>query len=180
MNDETFEVLVEGVLRIELLEDARLTHEALVEHLATLGAGDGVAGEVERCRGVLQQAARQGWNAPRMDKELKQGEFSAGQAAAFVSVWRRQEDKVREVLTSKSFWGNKLQNLSWRVDVAARSRAAEDLNEPCAVVEMAIGRRQGADAGAPDAPQVVRFEMDRAAIANLHSECQRLQKLVRN
>ncbi|KAJ1464995.1 hypothetical protein T484DRAFT_1866922 [Baffinella frigidus] len=54
-----------------------------------------------------------GWNAPLMGKELQQGEFSAGQAAAFVSVWRRQEDKVREVLTSKSFWGNKLQNLSW-------------------------------------------------------------------
>lgn len=29
-------------LRPQLLEDARLTHEALVEHLATLGAGDGL------------------------------------------------------------------------------------------------------------------------------------------
>jgi len=68
----------------------------------------------------------------------KDGGISQDQAKAFTKFWKNNWKKIHDSLVERSSWNNKLQTMSWRIDVETRARHADQVNTPTAIVELQI------------------------------------------
>uniref|UniRef100_A0A7S0F5S7 COMM domain-containing protein n=1 Tax=Hanusia phi TaxID=3032 RepID=A0A7S0F5S7_9CRYP len=132
-----------------------------------------VEGNLDACRGVLTRASEEGWTMSMMENYVKEQDLSEEVSETLLNVWRRNESKIREEAKKKSFWGNSLKRLSWRVDVSTKSRYVEDLNEPCAIMELNMS-----NSGDGENANTVKFEIDRDMLARMNEEVTRLQELI--
>lgn len=67
----------------------------------------------------------------------------------------------------------------WRVDVQSKAKKIDqDLNEPCAVVELNLSN--GAQANANSAKRAVRFEMTAAQVTEVASQLADIETLLAN
>eukprot|EP00293_Proteomonas_sulcata_P015138 CAMPEP_0184302884 /NCGR_PEP_ID=MMETSP1049-20130417/12750_1 /TAXON_ID=77928 /ORGANISM="Proteomonas sulcata, Strain CCMP704" /LENGTH=177 /DNA_ID=CAMNT_0026614279 /DNA_START=147 /DNA_END=680 /DNA_ORIENTATION=+ len=171
------EAVAEAAMRLYVLEDPRAIADpaALKQRLLAMDPSvqpEALEEQLTICRARLEEAAAAGYNSAQLEGVLK-GEESGDPALseAILVVWRRNESKVQEVVRSKSFWGNKLQRMSWRVDVTSQSRRVEEINQPCAIVEVQIGSQASN-------PEFVRFEMEKEMLSQMHEEVQKLQSLI--
>ena len=48
--------------------------------------------------------------------------------------------QIHNQLVSKSMWGHKLKQVSWRVDVKTKARHIDQLNQPTAILELQLGK----------------------------------------
>ena len=72
----------------------------------------------------------------------KDGGISQDQAKAFTKFWKNNRKKIHDSLVERSSWNNKLQNMSWRIDVETRARHADQVNTPTAIVELQIASNE--------------------------------------
>lgn len=77
--------------------------------------------------------------------------------------------------------------MSWRVDIAARSRHIADLNEPCSLVELTLADKSSNTVAHTIKKflfkicrfqSVLRFEIDRKGIENLAAQVAIIQKSI--
>mmetsp|Transcript_4361 Transcript_4361/g.10548 ORF Transcript_4361/g.10548 Transcript_4361/m.10548 type:complete len:184 (-) Transcript_4361:1256-1807(-) len=180
MLPETTEAVINAALRMHLLREEKLVgaeaKEALIAQLAELEESLTVADVetlVQSSSAVLERCARRGASAAQLEGMLKQEEeVSADQVEAYVAAWRKHEAKISEAMRARSFFGTTLQRISWRVDVASKSRHIEDISEPCTIVELEIAPPRAAN------PEIVRFEMDRDSLASLQGEVSKVRALL--
>ncbi|EKX42335.1 hypothetical protein GUITHDRAFT_153589 [Guillardia theta CCMP2712] len=132
-----------------------------------------VEGNMDVCGEILSRASAGAWTMSMMEDHVKEAEVSAEVAEALLRIWRRNEPKIREEATKQSFWGNNLKRLSWRVDVSTKSRYVEDLNEPCAIMELNMSNARD-----EDKTNTVKFEIDRDMLVQMNEEVNRLQELI--
>mmetsp|Transcript_13695 Transcript_13695/g.29210 ORF Transcript_13695/g.29210 Transcript_13695/m.29210 type:complete len:190 (-) Transcript_13695:233-802(-) len=175
MNSAVLAAMVSGCLRIHILQDTRLDinhlQEILLamdnapseEEIQALLSKDGVITK------FLQKAAENRWNCAQLEVEMKDAGIESSSIETFLNVWRKEEAKVVAHIRDKSYWGPKLQRLAWRVDICTRSSNMSEINEPCAVMEMSLNDQGGS-------PNVLRFEVDKDALTNMHKQVLRLQK----
>ena len=48
--------------------------------------------------------------------------------------------QVHEQLVKKSVWGDRLKQVSWRVDVKTKSRHIDQINTPTGIIELQLGK----------------------------------------
>lgn len=174
-------------------QDARLDRDTLLAKLANLEdapSAPNLEHAVDSCRRIFEEAARRGLSAAEFEAFLGEDEVCAsvdeGLVAPYLAVWRRQEAKVQEAMHRRSFWGKKLKRVAWRVDVTTNTRHTADLNEPCALMELELcsaASSAGAtkdEADTEGIKEVMRFEVDRRALAEMHASCERLSALISN
>ena len=86
--------------------------------------------------------------------------MSEDEAVTVTRFWKNQKTKVEgeggregeshvphslqihHQLVKKSMWGQRLKQLSWRVDVKTKSRHIEQLNVPTGILEMKLGKEE--------------------------------------
>ena len=52
----------------------------------------------------------------------------------------RDVSQVHEQLVKKSVWGDRLKQVSWRVDVKTKSRHIDQINTPTGIIELQLGK----------------------------------------
>lgn len=76
---------------------------------------------------------------------------------------------MHEALVKAASWNNKLDSVSWRLDVLTRSRHVDELSNPAAIVEMKIEKVF------PTATDVCRFEMDSAKLDEVVAQVEQIE-----
>lgn len=90
-------------------------------------------------------------------------------SAAFTKFWKKERAGVHEALVKAASWNNKLDSVSWRLDVLTRSRHVDELSNPAAIVEMKIEKVF------PTATDVCRFEMDSAKLDEVVAQVEQIE-----
>lgn len=164
---------------------ARAAHENwdlsdLEQHLAA--AGDVPAENIEACARF--------WRNERLKVRTGCGTRVFARARTRLRIWftdrrtiSRSRAQIHAVVHKRGVWNNHFDSLRWRVDVTARSRDHDELNEPTAIFELRT--TPGAGRGAPRAattkrgeatePDVVRFEMSRDEVSSVVDQLHALQ-----
>ena len=68
--------------------------------------------------------------------------LTESQAKMYLKVWKAQRSHIHDSLVQRCVWGNTLKNLSWRIDVKSRAKHIDQINTPCAIVEMQLDNKQ--------------------------------------
>lgn len=105
------------------------------------------------------------------------------QQQALVRGWRLNRSKVHDSLRMESQWNNALKDFTWRIDVKTKVMAdtKQDLNEPTAIVQLAIGPHSHDDASALrdgrllPTDRVLRFEMSREKLTEVVYQINQIQ-----
>ena len=50
--------------------------------------------------------------------------------------------QVHEQQVKKSVWGDRLKQMSWRVDIKTKSRHIDQLNTPTGIIELQLGKEE--------------------------------------
>jgi hypothetical protein len=105
------------------------------------------------------------------------------QQQAVLRGWRLNRSKVHESLRQESQWNNALKDFTWRIDVTTKvmQDTKQDLNEPSAIVQLAIGPHTDEDAAAQregrllPTDRVIRFEMTREKLTEVVYQINQIQ-----
>lgn len=105
------------------------------------------------------------------------------QQQALLRAWRLNRSKVHESLRKESQWNNALKDFTWRIDVKTKVMAdtKQDLNEPTAIVQLAIGPYAAEDEAAQregrflSSDRVLRFEMSREKLTEVVYQINQIQ-----
>eukprot|EP01120_Amphizonella_sp_Union-15-10_P014983 TRINITY_DN750_c0_g1_i1.p1 TRINITY_DN750_c0_g1~~TRINITY_DN750_c0_g1_i1.p1 ORF type:complete len:187 (+),score=38.79 TRINITY_DN750_c0_g1_i1:82-642(+) len=142
-------------LKDELFNDQSITVEELTQHF-------------QNCARILKKSAFENWEIPQLEKAIVKLSFSDMQQKTILRFWRAQRVKVHDALRSRSRWNNSLKKFSWRIDVKTKTKnSKENLNDPIAIIEMAIGKEVPQADDGQDEVSVLRFEMDRNQLAEI-------------
>lgn len=90
---------------------------------------------------------------------------------------------MHETLRKESQWNNALKDFTWRIDVKTKvmQDTKQDLNEPAAIVQLAIGPYRDEDSEAEKNGQllpsdrVIRFEMSREKLTEVVYQINQIQ-----
>lgn len=105
------------------------------------------------------------------------------QQQAILRGWRQNRTKAHEALRRESQWNNALKDFTWRVDVKTKvmQDTKQDLNEPTAIVQLAIGPYSPEDTEAQKegrllpTDRVIRFEMSREKLTEVVYQINQIQ-----
>lgn len=108
------------------------------------------------------------------------------QQQALLRGWRLNRSKVHESLRQESQWNNVLKDFTWRVDVKTKVMAdtKAELNEPSAIVQLAIGPHHPNDETARSegtflpSDRVLRFEMTREKLTEVVYQINQIQSQI--
>lgn len=130
---------------------------------------------------ALQEAIRANWSITQLEASLaeKYG-LAEWQRALFARVWKKQQTKVRETLSSAVAFSDRLRTLDWRIDTKARSKSHEELSGLCAIVELTTTapRRPGAAEAGAGGDSVLRFELDREQLEQTLLQIRALKAII--
>jgi len=123
----------------------------------------------------MRQGASENWDLSRLEFLLKsKTKLLPVQQETFMKFWKIQRTKIAEIMIQKTKWNNSLLRFEWRIDVKAVSKDVKQMNEPTAIIEMAIGKKsidnipdhQPENNRDSSSERIVRFEMDREQLEN--------------
>mmetsp|Transcript_17439 Transcript_17439/g.55991 ORF Transcript_17439/g.55991 Transcript_17439/m.55991 type:complete len:179 (-) Transcript_17439:62-598(-) len=148
-----FQALLNGIGKRLFEGAAEVTNQYLVEVVfapAGMSApAEALIAEVER---FLRDAQYHGWSVAQASEHAKaSGKFSDEQIACIERYWRTNATKARHDAVEATRAAGRLETFSWRVDVAAGSKAVSELTEPVAVMELRVA----------EVPDSIKFELDR-------------------
>jgi len=94
--------------------------------------------------------------------------------------------KVHESMRAESQWNNALKDFTWRIDVKTKMMqdTKQDLNEPTAIVQLAIGPHSEEDELAEkegrllSTDRVIRFEMSREKLIEVVYQINQIQSQI--
>ena len=108
-------------------------------------------------------------SAIKTDAYLTEQGVAEEVSAAFTKFWKKERAGVHEALVKAASWNNKLDSMSWRLDVLTKSRHVDELSNPAAIVELKIEKIF------PAATDVCRFEMDGAKLDEVVAQVEQIE-----
>jgi hypothetical protein len=177
--------LVNGVFLRTFQKDDSITPELLKEQVfpGDEPSVDEITQMFQACVKIAVSAARNDLELSELESRLAQTSFSEMQQQALLRAWRLNRTKVHDALKKESQWNNALKDFTWRIDVKTKAMAdtKQDLNEPTAIVQFAIGPYSTEDEAAQregrflDTDRVIRFEMGREKLTEVVYQINQIQ-----
>eukprot|EP01088_Endostelium_zonatum_P007190 TRINITY_DN19371_c0_g1_i2.p1 TRINITY_DN19371_c0_g1~~TRINITY_DN19371_c0_g1_i2.p1 ORF type:complete len:194 (-),score=41.77 TRINITY_DN19371_c0_g1_i2:29-589(-) len=176
-----FLALLNGVLKRHFENDTSISAELVHEKVFPQVPVEEVKNLFDLCANVLREAVRENWEPSQLETHLQQDEqtFSATQRDVFLRFWQLHRRTLHESVVKQVTWNNSLKKFAWRIDVQTKTKNSADVNEPIAIVELNIDNKSQPSAdGKPNKLDIVRFEMDKAQLANVLSQIQNIEKQI--
>ncbi|CAI8013435.1 COMM domain-containing protein 1 [Geodia barretti] len=166
-----------GICKRQFFGEEDISDEFLREDVLGGMAEEEYAALLKRYASILNSLASTDMDFNQLSAFLqsqmkkRQGALTESEAATVTRFWKSQKTKVHEQLVKKSVWGDRLKQVSWRVDVKTKSRHIDQINTPTGIIELQLGKE---DSEKPE--EVVRFEVDERKLGELLSQIQDIEQ----
>jgi len=67
-----------------------------------------------------------------------EGGITDDQSKVFQQCWKLHRYRIHDSLVESCIWNNRLQDMSWRIDIKSQSRNVKQLNASTAIVEVQL------------------------------------------
>jgi len=169
-----FAAVLNGVVKRTFDNDEQITPSFIKEQVFPQHEDvsvDDVTAMFERCVSLIGESAYHNRQPAQLQQVLKKSDFSATQQEIIVRFWNLNKDKLHAKVRKNAMWGPGLHKFAWRIDVKSKARAISEMNEPVAIVELTLGKKEEEKEKA----QVVRFEMDGEQLKDVLAQLDAIQ-----
>merc|ERR1711879_360025 len=169
-----FAAVLNGVVKRTFENDQQITPAFIKEQVFPQHEDvsvDDVAAMFDRCVSLVGESAYHNRQPAQLQQALKKSDFSATQQEIIVKFWTLNKEKLHAKVRKNAMWGTELHKFAWRIDVKSKARAVSEMNEPVAIVELTLGKKQ--DEGAKE--KLVRFEMDGEQLKDVLAQLDAIQ-----
>jgi len=177
-NPVRFAALLNGVAKHSFDNDEQITPAFIKEQVFPQHedvTADDVASMFERCRSVIRDAAYNNALPAQLQQLLKkESTFSAAQQEIIVKFWTLNKDKLHAKVRKQATHAPGINKFAWRIDVKSKARAISEMNEPVAIVELTLGKKDQEKEKA----KVVRFEMDGEQLKDVLAQVDAIQRQI--
>jgi len=195
LSAKAFRNLLQGLVKRNYFGEQIYSNEALLESLFGVSSsevgdrGDLVA-EIESFETLLRAAGEGNWDDIKMEEivtaQLARASplFSAEQGQILIAFWSAEREKIHSALVKVSTWNRQFQDIAWRVDVKAVSKAHPELNEPVVFFELSTATGGGGKKSINDGSnsggrtQKAKFEMNREEVGEMVKALDQIQRKI--